>query len=263
MIATSLAPPPPEGPIIELPDTPRPVRVFTNDEVENKLRTTILFLIDRIFLSLFYIEVSNIIRFSNELKEHEAEIKKIVNKWSRRCDEIATMCAEVIEKDTNVRIEETFHITNDLRIFDEEKETLLRRITLWKVKYLGHTYSLFPLMMKNSSSMLPLDDWKAELDHQVQVRMLGFSTDDGSTNFASTVEEISWAHIFFDSLTEEAKVLKKIANKIKKWEGKILCFDWPNEDTYSGWSCQHSAILERLQMAAKDEVSLMLNDDQN
>lgn len=74
--------------------------------------------------------------------------------------------------------------------------------------------------------------------------MLSISTDDGNVAFASIVEEISWAHVFFDSLIEEAKLIKKTTNKIKKWEGEILNFDWPDKDTYAKWRCDHSIVLE-------------------
>lgn len=54
--------------------------------MEDKLKTSVLFLIDRMFLTLFYVEVSNIVRLSHKLKEHEAKIRHIIDKWAKRCD---------------------------------------------------------------------------------------------------------------------------------------------------------------------------------
>ena len=86
-ITSSRAPAPLSGPIIEIPGTPRSPEYYTNEELEeeknklkvaqidvvmkfeNKLRDTIMYLIDRVEWLTFYMELSKFAGILNKLSE--------------------------------------------------------------------------------------------------------------------------------------------------------------------------------------------------
>ena len=97
-ITTSLAHPPPIGPFVEIPGTPRTPKYYTHEELkeemnklkatqikvamnfENKLRSTVMYLIDRVEWPTFYIELS---KFSDILKKLRDDVREILNRWIR------------------------------------------------------------------------------------------------------------------------------------------------------------------------------------
>ena len=100
--------------LIEMPSTPQGPQVYTVEELEeertkiwslhvelgvqyeNKLRDSIMYLVDTIGWLAFYEQLSKLMDIWNELKNNEATLKPIVKKWNSRDNDVTILCCSVI-----------------------------------------------------------------------------------------------------------------------------------------------------------------------
>ena len=101
-IATSPTHPPSIEPIIEIPGTPRTPEYYTHDDLkeemnklkatqikvaiyfENKLKDTVMYLIDRVDWPTFYTEISKFADIFKKLRDDESKIRIVLDRWNRR-----------------------------------------------------------------------------------------------------------------------------------------------------------------------------------
>ena len=91
---------------------------------ENKLRDTIMYLIDRIDWPNFYTKLSKFASILNNLREDEATVREILDKSIKREYKLVVLCIEVIDLPFSSRIEDVFDMSLDLVHFDIEREIL-------------------------------------------------------------------------------------------------------------------------------------------
>ena len=63
---------------------------------ENKLRDTIMYMIDKVEWPTFYIELSKFSDLLEKIKNNEATVRTILDRWIRREQELRILCIEVI-----------------------------------------------------------------------------------------------------------------------------------------------------------------------
>ena len=123
-IAGPLAHPPPIVPIVEILGTPRTPKYYTHDELkeemnklkavqvrvainfENKLKDTVMYLIDRVEWPTFYIEISKFANILKKLKDKESAVRAILDRWIGREQELIILCIEVVGLPMVSRIKE-------------------------------------------------------------------------------------------------------------------------------------------------------------
>ena len=102
---------PPTRPIVEIPRTPE---YYTHEELkeemnklkatqigaainfEDKMRDTIMYLIDRVEWSTFYIELSKFVEIIKNLKENEAIVRTILARWIQWEQELSILCTKLV-----------------------------------------------------------------------------------------------------------------------------------------------------------------------
>lgn len=80
---------------------------------EDRIRDTILYLVDRVAWPSFYLELSKSIEIWNELMNNEENLRPILDKWISRDDIITTLCCHVIDF-SNEQVESTFDQATDV-----------------------------------------------------------------------------------------------------------------------------------------------------
>jgi hypothetical protein len=96
------------------------LQVELNNQYEEKLRKTILYLVDKIDWPTFYEQLVKILEMWNEIRSVEDNMKPIVPKWSGRDKDITLICISLISLSCE-QIEKTFDITSNLSEFDEKR----------------------------------------------------------------------------------------------------------------------------------------------
>ena len=96
------------------------IRVAIN--FENKLRDTVMYLIDRVDWLTFYTEISKFADILKKLRDDESTIRTILDRWIRREQDLNILCTEVVGFPVVSRIEEVFDQVLDLLQFSIDRE---------------------------------------------------------------------------------------------------------------------------------------------
>lgn len=134
-----------------------------------------------------------------ELKEDDEALKPIVKKWVRRKKEITLLCLSVINNSCD-QIDKTFHIVSDLADFDSKRIHLHKVIIGYLDKYKSQKFNLFPHALDKKNSLKSKKEWAKKLDDLFCLRMNQVINETGHSQWATTIEEMVKAKIFFDSL---------------------------------------------------------------
>ena len=81
-------------------------------QYENKIRDTIMYLVDRVGWPTFYLQLSKLIDVQNELTNNEATLRPITNKWISKDSDVTILCS-IISLSCEL-IDKTFDLTNSL-----------------------------------------------------------------------------------------------------------------------------------------------------
>jgi len=79
------------------------------------------------------------------------------------------------------------------------------------------------------------DEWDKELDDLLCLRMNKIINEIGNAWWATTIEEMVKAQIFFDSLKQELIDIDRKVEYVIKKQQDILHFDWPDDTLYDKW----------------------------
>ena len=96
------------------------MHIELNNLYEDKIRKTILYLVDKIDWPTFHEKLVKIINMWEEIKDGEDYLKPIMNKWGGRDKYITLLCISVISLSCE-QIEITFDMTSNLSEFDEKR----------------------------------------------------------------------------------------------------------------------------------------------
>lgn len=139
--------------IVELPDHPQRPELYTieefeeektkiwelqvelNNQYEEKIKKTILYLVDKIDWPAFYDQLVGVLDMWNEIKSNEDTLKIIVQKWSGRDKYITLICISLITLSCE-QIEKKIDITSNMTKFDEKRVSIQKRIMICLSKYM-------------------------------------------------------------------------------------------------------------------------------
>ena len=123
------------------------MHVELNNQYEEKLKKTILYIVHKIDWLAFYDQLVGILDMWNDLKRDEDTLNPSVQKWSERDKDITLMCFSIIHLSCE-KIEKTFDINNNLKEFDETRVSIQKRIIICLSKYIGENFDLSPVHSK-------------------------------------------------------------------------------------------------------------------
>lgn len=247
-------------PIIEVPDTPQEPQLYTIEELEDekeklysmhvelcikhedRIRYTILYLVDRIGWPSFNLELSKLIEIWNEMLNNEASLRPILDKWSSREDIITTLCCHVIIF-SNEQVERTFDKVNDLSEFDKKRNILQRKINICFIKYLGYFFYFFPHVIKSRGQIRENEEWAKELNELISSRLNATMNDEKYIWFARTIEELVQVELFFESFKQDFHEIRKIGTSVLSKEHVILNFNWPDDIIFDKWVVDYSPTI--------------------
>lgn len=138
MIASSPTRPPPTSPIVEFPPSPmtssfsatktiqdemeklKQAQALFANKYEEKVGATILKFFDSGRASIVYIYMKRILDILIDLKEDEATLESILNKWMPRGEELEIMCSSHTEVEANSNIRSTCELIKEMTGLLEE-----------------------------------------------------------------------------------------------------------------------------------------------
>ena len=109
------------------------------------------------------------------------------------------LCYYII-RSSHDQIEKTDDIANDLPKFDDKRVHLQRRIVGYLKKYKSQKFDLFSHALDRKNNLKSKDEWAKELDDLFFLRMNKIINETGHAWWATTIEEMVKAQIFFDIL---------------------------------------------------------------
>lgn len=147
------------------------------------------------------------------------------------------LCYSVITASHN-QIEKTFDIVSDPLDFDNKRVHLQRLILGFLNKYKSQKFSLFPHALDRRNNSKNKDEWAKELDDLFFLRMNKIINEIEHAWWATTIEEIVKAQLFFDSLKKEFVDIDSKVEFFIKRKQDILHFDQPDDVLFDKWMAE-------------------------
>ena len=92
-------------------------------------------------------------------------------------------------------------------------------------KYNSKKLDLFPLSLDKKNKLKNKDEWAKELDDLFFLRMNEVINEKGHAWWATTIEKIEKAHLFFDTLKQDFVSIDKGEEHVIKKKSDILQFN--------------------------------------
>ena len=137
---------------------------------------------------------------------------------------MAFLCYSIIRL-SHDQIERTYDIVNDLPDSNNRRVHLQRIIVGYLNKYKSQKFSLFPHALDRRNNLKKKDAWAKELDDYFCLRMNKIINEIGHAWWATIIEEMVKAQIFFDSLKQEFVDIDNKDEFFVKKNQYILHFD--------------------------------------
>jgi len=127
-------------------------------QYEDRLRKYIIYLIDKIDWPTLYEQLEKVINTWEELKACDDALKLVVNKLSKRNENVTLLCFFVISLSCE-HIEKAYYCTSDLAEFDDKRVPLQRRIISYHDKYKSVKFELFPHAIDKRDKLKNKEEW--------------------------------------------------------------------------------------------------------
>ena len=88
------------------------------------------------------------------------------------------------------QVEKLFDLLNKLENFDDERDSLQRRLTLIFSQYIAENFTLFPCALESMDMLKEKEKWKREMDELLNERMINIMSETGHWFWAKTNEEL-------------------------------------------------------------------------
>lgn len=161
------------------------------------------------------------------------------------------------------QVERIFDLLNQLDNFENKRDSLQRKLTLYFSRYLAKKFTLFPCALESVDTVKEKDKWKKEMDELFDNRITNIISETGYWFWAKTNEELVKIQLYYADIRKEFDELEENANSLIKIQRETLSFDWPDDDTFNRWKDQFSE-----QMSGEDDeedvrviVTLIVSND--
>lgn len=106
-----------------------------------------MYLVDRIEGPSFFDLLSEIASIKDELKRDEVVFRHLVQRWTKRNEDITAMCISIIQLPCH-QIEKIFHLLNKLEGFDDKKIYFQKILIICFSRYVVEKFDLFLCALK-------------------------------------------------------------------------------------------------------------------
>lgn len=114
------------------------------NKYEEKVKATILKFADSVKTSNVYINMKRILEVLIKLREEEATLEPILNKWVPRGKELELMCSSHADAEENDNLRSTCEFIKEMNILSVEGAGIKRKAQLYRKEYSNHKFEMFP-----------------------------------------------------------------------------------------------------------------------
>lgn len=160
------------------------------NKYEEKVKATILKFADSVKTSNVYINMKRILEILIKLREEEATLEPILNKWVPRGKELELMCSSHVDAEENDNLRSTCEFIKEMNILSVEGVGIKRKSQIYRKEYANHKFEMFSGGFIGHVQLNEEKTWLKEVDHNLSLRINQIISTEDTSLFVQIIEEI-------------------------------------------------------------------------